>query len=149
MMGEIVARSRFQGICGTIRKHLKKTRTDTQMKFYKVVARRKLLYGSETWVTTTRDTTRLEAAQMRFLSSVKGYTRLHKIRSEVIRKELEISGIQDVRSKHKQNWINDLDIMDNTRLPKHALNYKPRGRRDRGRPRKRWQRVDTATSQTT
>jgi len=24
--------------------------------------------------------------------------------------------------------------MDNTRLPKHALNYKPRGRRDRGRP---------------
>jgi len=28
-------------------------------------------------------------------------TRLDKIRSEVIRKELEISGIQDVRSKHK------------------------------------------------
>jgi hypothetical protein len=31
--------NRFQSICGTIRKHLKKTRTDTQMKFYKVVAR--------------------------------------------------------------------------------------------------------------
>ena len=30
--------NRFQGICGTIRKHLKKTRTDTQMKLYKVVA---------------------------------------------------------------------------------------------------------------
>ena len=41
--------NRFQGICGTIRKHLKKTRTDTQMKFYKVVARPSLLYGSETW----------------------------------------------------------------------------------------------------
>jgi hypothetical protein len=35
--------------------------------------------------------TRLEAAEIRFLS-VKGYTRLDKIRSEVIRKELEISG---------------------------------------------------------
>ena len=44
-----------------------------------------------------------KAAEMRFLRSVKGYTRLDKIRSEVIRKELEISGIQDVRSKHKQN----------------------------------------------
>ena len=44
--------NRLQGICGTIRKHLKKTRTDTQMKFYKVVARASLLYGSETWVTT-------------------------------------------------------------------------------------------------
>jgi hypothetical protein len=30
---------------------------------------------------------------MHFLRSVKGYTRLDKIRSEVIRKELEISGI--------------------------------------------------------
>jgi hypothetical protein len=84
----------------------------------------------------------LEAAEMRFLRSVKGYTRIDKIRSEVVRKELEISGIQDVRSKYKENWINHLERMDNTRLPKNALNYKPRGR-DRGRPRKRWQRVDT------
>jgi len=67
--------------------------------------------------------TRLEAAEMRFLRSVTGYTRLDKIRSEVIRKEPEISGIQDVRLKCKQNWINRLERMDNTRLPKHALNY--------------------------
>ena len=86
---------------------------------------------------------------LRFLRSVKGYTTLDKIRSEVIRKELEISGIQDVRSKHKQNWINHLERMDNTRLPKHAHNYKPRGRRDRGRPRKRWQSVDAGTGQST
>jgi hypothetical protein len=32
----------------------------------------------------------------------KRYTRLDKIRRQVIRKELELSGIQDVRSKHKQ-----------------------------------------------
>jgi hypothetical protein len=69
--------------------------------------------------------TRLEAAEMRFLRSVIRYTRLDKLRSEVIRKELEISGIQDVRSKYRQNWINHLEIMDNTRIPKHALNYKP------------------------
>jgi len=60
------------------------------MKFYKVVARPTLLYDSETWVTTTRDMTRLEAAEMRFLRSVKGYKRLDKIRREVIRKELEL-----------------------------------------------------------
>jgi len=119
------------------------------MKFDKVVARPTLLYGCETWVTTKRDMTRLEVAEIRFLSSVKGYTRLDKIRSEVVRKELEISGIQDVRSKYKQNWMNHLEGMDNTRLPKHALSYRPRGRRDRGRPRKRWQRVDAGTGQTT
>jgi hypothetical protein len=86
--------------------------------------------------------TRLDAAEMRFLRSVKGYTRPGKIRSEVIRKELEISGIQDVRLKYKQNWINHLERMGNTRLPKDALKHKPRGRRDRGRPRKGWQRAN-------
>jgi len=53
-----------------------KTRTDTQMKFYKVVVRPTLLNGSETRVTTTRDMTGLEAAEMCCLRSVKGYTRL-------------------------------------------------------------------------
>ena len=112
------------------------------MKFCKVVARPALLYGSETWVNTKRNVTPLEAAEVLFIRSVERYTRLDKIRSKVIRKELEISGIQDVSSKHKQNWINHLERTENTRLSKHALNYKPRGRRDRGSPRKRWQRVD-------
>jgi len=114
-----------------------------------IVARPSLLYGSETWVTTGRDMTGLEAAEMRFLRSVTGYTRLDKIGSEDIRQELEISGIQDVRLKYKQHWINHLERMDNTRLPKYALTCKPRGRRDRGRPRKRWQCVDAGTDQTT
>jgi len=137
--------NRFQGICGTIRKHLEKIRTETQMKFYKAVARPSLLYISETWVTTKRDMTRLEAAEIRFLRSVTGDTGLEKIRSE----DIEFSGIQDVRLKYKQKWINHLERMDNTRLPKNALTYKPRGRRDRGRLRKRWLRVDAGTGQTT
>jgi hypothetical protein len=47
-------------------------------KFYKVVARPTLLYGSETWVTTKRDMTRLEAALMRFLRNIKGFTKVEK-----------------------------------------------------------------------
>jgi hypothetical protein len=57
----------------SIRKHLKKTRTDNQTKFYKVVARPTLLYGSETWVTTKRCMSRLEAAEMRFLRISQSY----------------------------------------------------------------------------
>jgi len=91
--------------------------------------------------------TRLAAAEMRFLRSVKGYTRLDKIRSEVIRQELESFGIQDVRAKYKQNWTNHIERTDNPRFPEHALKYKPRGIRDRGRPRKRRQCVDAGTDQ--
>jgi len=91
------------------------------MTIYKHVARPSLMYGSETWATTQRELTGLEAAGMRFVRSVTGYTRLDNIRREVTRKELEISGIQDERLKYKQNWINHLERMDNTRLPKHAV----------------------------
>ena len=118
-------KNRFQRICDTITKHLKKTCTDTQKKFYKVVARPTLLYGSKAWVTMKRDMIRLEAAEMHFLKSVKGYTRLDKLRSKIIRKELEIPGIQDVRTKYTQNCINHLERIDNNGLPKHVLNDKP------------------------
>ena len=63
-----------------------------------------------------------EVAEMRFLRSVKGYTRLGKIINEVIRKEIEICGIKVVKSKYKQNWINHVERMENTRLSKHTPN---------------------------
>jgi len=95
-----------------------------------------------------RGTTRLEAAEMRFIRSVKGYTRLDKIRSEVIRKELGISGIQDVRSKHKtgSTILKEWTTPDSRNTPS-TTNLEDR--RDRGRLRKRWQRVDAGTGQTT
>jgi hypothetical protein len=78
----------LQRICCIIRNYLKKLRTDTQIKFYKAVARPTLLYGSETWVTAEREKTGLEGAEMCFVTSVKGYTGLEKLRSEIITKEL-------------------------------------------------------------
>jgi hypothetical protein len=39
-------------------------------------------------------------AEMRFLS-VKGYTRLEKIGNNVIKKELEISGIREIQTQTK------------------------------------------------
>jgi len=72
----------------------------------------------------------LEVAEMRFLSSNKGCTRVGKIRSEIIRKEPEIPGKQAVRTKYKKNWINHLERVDNNTLLKHTLNYQtPRMKR--------------------
>ena len=40
----------YQHICGTIRRTIKgKTRRETQMKFYKVMALPTVLYGAESW----------------------------------------------------------------------------------------------------
>ena len=93
--------------------------------------------------------THLEAAEMRFLRSVKGYTRprrskkrSHKKRTRDLwntRREIQIqTKLEQPSGKNgqQQNW-------------ETTLNYKPRGRRDRGRPRIRWQRVDAGTGQAT
>jgi hypothetical protein len=63
------------------------TRKDTQIKFYQVMAVPTLLYGSECWTMRKRDMHKLQAAEMRSLRSVKGCTRLDKIRNEDIRKK--------------------------------------------------------------
>jgi hypothetical protein len=60
------------------------------------------------------------------------------IRNEEIRTELEMYAIQDKITEYRIRWSAQLQRMDNSRLPKQALLYKPRVRRDVGRPRKRW-----------
>jgi hypothetical protein len=47
-----------------------------------------LLYGNECWTMRKRHTQKLQAAKIRVLRSVKGYTRLDKIRNEDVRKKL-------------------------------------------------------------
>jgi hypothetical protein len=53
-----------------------------------------------------RDTQKLQAAEMRFLKSVKGCTRLDKVRNEEIRKELEVFSINDRIRRCTQDWPN-------------------------------------------
>lgn len=126
-------------MCGTIRRVLgNKTRKETQLKFYKAIAVPSLLYGSENWVLRQKEINNIQSSEMKFLRAVKGCTRLEHIRNESIREELEIKSIIQQVCDYKKRWIDHLQRMDYGRFPKLAWNYKPRGRRDPGRPRKRW-----------
>jgi hypothetical protein len=40
--------------------------------------------------------------------------------------------------QYQEKWLQHLQRMDKNRLPKQALQYKPKGRRNIGGPRKRW-----------
>ena len=51
------------------------------------------------------------------------------------------TGAQNVVKEIKQyqgKWLQHVQRMDIDRLPNQALQYKPKGRRNIGRPRKRW-----------
>ena len=91
-------------MCGTISRTLKgKTQLATQIKFYKVMAVPVLMYGSENWSLNRSDKRKIEAAEMRFLKSMAGYTLWDKKRSSDIREQLGIFNINDKLTQFKIN----------------------------------------------
>ena len=53
----------------------------------------------------------------------------------------EKTGAQDIVKEIKQyqkKWLQHVQRMDTNRVPKQALRYRPKGRRNIGRPKKRW-----------
>jgi hypothetical protein len=58
-------------MCGTIRRNLKKkSRKDTQLKYYKTMAVPVLMYGSEAWTIKKKDISRIQSAEIKFLRLV-------------------------------------------------------------------------------
>ncbi|KAK7861914.1 hypothetical protein R5R35_009378 [Gryllus longicercus] len=131
--------NKFQSICGIINRTLQnKARKDTKIKFYKTMAAPVLLYGSESWIMKKRDQSKLQAAEMRFLRKVKGCIKQDQIRNEDIRKELDIYNINERILENRKEWRRHIERMEEDSIPQLVLNYQPKGRRDIGRPRKRW-----------
>jgi hypothetical protein len=81
---------------------------------------------------------KLHTAEMRFLTSVKGCTRLDKIRNKDTRKELGVSSINGGIRTYRQDWLQHVEGMEEGRVPKQALWHRPKGRRDPGRVCTRW-----------
>ena len=64
---------------------------------------------------------------------------MDKKRISDIREQFGILNINDKLTQYKINWREHIQRMDDNRLPKTILNYKPEGRRNIGRPQTRWE----------
>ena len=53
--------------------------------------------------------------------------------------KLEIFNINNKLTQYKINWREHIQRVDDNRLPKKKINYKPEGRRNIGRPQTRWE----------
>jgi hypothetical protein len=92
-----------------------------------------LLYGSETWTPRKRDWNRIKAAEMKYLRTVIGCTRLDQIRNES-----GISLLSEKITEYRNKWKAHLQRMEHTRILLRAYKYQPSGKRDIARPRRRW-----------
>ena len=102
---------------------------ETKLRIHNITANAALIFGIEAWVLRKREEQLLEAAQMKFLRHVLGITNLDKKKNQIIR---EKTGAQNIVKEIKQcqkKWLQHVQRMDTNRLPKQALQYKPKERR--------------------
>ena len=73
---------------------------------------------------------------MRFLRGVKGCSRIDRIRNEMIRQEVQVFNLNEKIKFNRNTWQEHLERMQQYRITVKARKYKPRERRNLGRPRK-------------
>jgi hypothetical protein len=75
---------------------------------------------------------------MKFLRHLLGITKLDKEKNQCIRDKTGAQNIVKEIKQYQEKWLQHIQRMDTNRIPKQALQYKPKGRRHIGRPWKRW-----------
>jgi len=75
---------------------------------------------------------------MKFLRHLLGITKLDKEKNQRITEKKGAQNIVKEIKQYHENWLQHIQRMDTNTIPKQAPQYKPKGRRNIGRPRKRW-----------
>jgi len=97
-----------------------------------------LKFGSEAWVLKKIEEQRLETAQIKILRHLLGITKLDKEKNQCVRGKAGAQNIVKEIKQYQEKGLQHVQRTDTNRLPKQALQYQPKGRRNKGRPRKRW-----------
>ena len=98
-----------------------------------------LIYGAETWILYEDDRRKINATEMDALRRSARISKLDRKTNEYIREKMEAPDtILDEISRKQLIWYGHVERMDPTRLPKIMINWKPEGRKKRGRPRITW-----------
>ena len=67
-----------------------------------------------------------------------GITKLDKEKNQCTGGKTGAQNIAKEIKQHQKKWLQQVQRMDRNRIPKQALQYRPKGRRNIGRPKKRW-----------
>lgn len=114
---------------------------ETKMKVFRAIYRPVLTYGCESWVMTERQKSKLQAAEMKYIRRVRGVTKLDRMKSVDIRKELEIISTLEFIEQRQLSWWGHVQRMEEARPAKRIWEARIVKNRKRGRPRRTWDEV--------
>lgn len=107
---------------------------------YNTMIKSSLLYGSEVWRITENNKKKIISTEMDALRRSARISRRERKTNEYVKEQMGVEGnvMEDVE-RRQLIWYGHVQRMDERRLPKQAMQWTPRERRTRGRPRKNWQ----------
>jgi hypothetical protein len=110
---------------------------ETKRRIHNITAKAALKFGNEYWVLKKGEEQRFEASQMTFLRHLFGITKQDKEKNQCIReKNGSTEHSKEIKTEPEKS-LQHVNRMDANRIPKQVLQYKPKRRRNIGRPRKR------------
>jgi len=89
----------------------KKMRMENILKIYNNLVLLTLLYGSENWTLTALQRRGIEAAEIKLLRPLAGYSLYDHKTNDYIRRKLRITGILDKIDEYRRNWLSHLQRM--------------------------------------
>jgi hypothetical protein len=115
----------------------------SKLKIYTTLTRPAVTYGCEAWTLTGRNERQLRIFERKILRKIFGPVQdengIWRIGKNHELNEL-IGNADTVRFiiSRRMAWLGHVMRMDGGRMPRRILEWKPMGRRIRGRPRERW-----------
>jgi len=100
-----------------------------------------LVYGAEVWQIPTREINKILSTEMDMLRRSARNSRMERIKNEHIKELMGVKGkpdIIDILGKKRLQRYGHVKRMPEERIPKLIMDWIPRKRRKRGRPRKTW-----------
>ena len=112
---------------------------NTKAHVYHAIVKSTIKYAAETWCLKAITVAKLNSTETDLWRRSARIPRKDKIRNTIIKQKMNItrSLVDDIETKQLQ-WYGHVSIMEEGRLPKEVMKWRPPGRRKRGRPKRTW-----------
>lgn len=105
-----------------------------------------MTYASETRADTSRTKQLMRTTEMNTLRAIVGVTRRDRVRNKDIREECKVRDVVRFVRGRRREWNDHIQRANDERLIRIVRDQRPLGRRDAGRPMKRWMESWISTS---
>ena len=115
---------------------------DLKLKIYNSNVKSILMYGAETWRFVRNDFNKLNVFHTKSLRRICKIFWPNRISNTDLFARTKSRNMEDEIKIKRWKWLGHVTRMENTKIPKVALQWRPEnGRRARGRPRKTWRKT--------